>query len=412
MNKGIATAGFRNASWTGVALPDGVSASVIPLRTVDGAATTGILYRRGNEKTVVCIMHPREFMATHYLIPAILAAGCAAWTQSSRWVGSDLRLEHEIVLLDVAAAMVWLRDVQFPKIILLGNSGGAGLYTFYNWQSLLTPQQRLEFTPAGRPTGLTRVGMPVADGLILVAPHAGQGKVLQNCIDPSVVDEADPFSVKPELDFLSAENGFREPPVSSQYSGAFVAEYRVQQIARIERIDTKARELIAHRLASRVRAKQGLGSDARAQGAFQPIIQIWRTDADLRCWDVSLEPSDRKYGSLWGADPYASNFGAIGFARLCTPESWLSTWSGITSNATLERGAPSIEQPVLVIGYTGDPAVYKSDLMRLMEWVRSNDKTMQMFVGDHHGAALRPDEIAGRQPAGETIGNWLRDRYG
>jgi hypothetical protein len=411
MSKGIATAGFRNASWTGVALPEGISASVTPLRTVDGAATTGILYRRGNEKTVVCIMHPREFMATHYLIPAILAAGCAAWTQSSRWVGSDLRLEHEIVLLDVAAAMVWLRGAQFAKIILLGNSGGAGLYTFYNWQSLLTPQQRLEFTPAGRPTGLTRAEMPVADGLILVAPHPGQGKVLQNCIDPAVVDEADPFSVNSGLDFLSPENGFREPPMSSQYSGAFVAEYRVQQIARIERIDTKARELIAHRLASKVRAKQDRRSDARAQGAFQPIIQIWRTDADLRCWDISLEPSDRKYGSLWGADPYASNFGAIGFARLCTPESWLSTWSGLTSNATLERGAPAIEQPVLIVGYTGDPAVYKSDLMRLMEWIRSNDKTMKMFVGDHHGAALGPDEIAGRKPAGETIGDWLRDRY-
>jgi hypothetical protein len=49
--------------------------------------------------------------------------------------------------------------------------------------------------------------------------------------------------------------------------------------------------------------------------------------------------------------------------------------------------------------------------MRLMEWIPSNDKTMKMFVGDHHGAALGPDEIPGRKPAGETIGDWLRDRY-
>ena len=56
------------------------------------AATNGFLFSRGQPKTVVCIMHPREFLATHYLIPDILDAGCAAWTQGSRSVGNDLRL--------------------------------------------------------------------------------------------------------------------------------------------------------------------------------------------------------------------------------------------------------------------------------------------------------------------------------
>ena len=100
-----ATAGFRNAGWTSENLPGDVRARVAPLRASDGAATNGFLYARGGEKTVVCIMHPREFLASHYLVPHILEAGCAAWTQASRMVGNDLRLEHEIVLLDVAAGL-------------------------------------------------------------------------------------------------------------------------------------------------------------------------------------------------------------------------------------------------------------------------------------------------------------------
>src|SRR5947207_9094152 len=87
---GGVTAGFRNAGWTAENLPHGTRTAVMPLRTADGAATNGFLYTRGGEKTVVCIMHPREFLATHYLIPHILAAGCAAWTQASRSVGNDL----------------------------------------------------------------------------------------------------------------------------------------------------------------------------------------------------------------------------------------------------------------------------------------------------------------------------------
>ena len=140
-------------------------------------------------------------------------------------------------------------------------------------------------------------------------------------------------------------------------------------------------------------------------------MQIWRTDADLRCWDPSLEPSDRKYGSLWGANPYASNFGAVGFARLCTPESWLSTWSGLSSNATLERAAPAIEQPALVMGYSGDPAVYRSDLERLMAWIPSSDKELHMRRGDHHGLALQAGEPLGRDEVGTLAASWIAQRF-
>ncbi|MBT4939079.1 MAG: alpha/beta hydrolase, partial [Rhodospirillaceae bacterium] len=209
------TAGFRNAEWTMKGLPEGTSVSVYPLRTEDGAACNGFLYWRGKPKTVVCIMHPREFLATHYLIPDLVEAGFAAFTQTSRSVGNDLRLEHEVALLDVAAGLNQLRDLGFEKIILLGNSGGASLYTFYNQQAVLAPNERLQWTPGGRPVKLKEASLPVPDGLAYVSPHPGQGIVLLNCIDPSVTDEADAFSVAEELNPLNPDNGFVDPPESS-----------------------------------------------------------------------------------------------------------------------------------------------------------------------------------------------------
>ena len=89
-------------------------------------------------------------------------------------IGNDLRLEHEIALFDVAAGMAHLRDLGYEKIVLLGNSGGAGLYTFYNQQALTPREQRIARTPGGRPTHLGELHMPEVDGFILVSPHPGQ----------------------------------------------------------------------------------------------------------------------------------------------------------------------------------------------------------------------------------------------
>jgi hypothetical protein len=405
------TAGFRNAAWTAGNLPAGTRTAVMPLRTSDGAATNGFLYARGGEKTVVCIMHPREFLAAHYLIPHILAAGCAAWTQASRSVGNDLRLEHEIVLFDVAAAMARLRADGFEHIVLLGNSGGASLYGLYNEQSLLAGERRIAQTPGGRATKLATADMPPTDGLILVSPHPGQGKLLLGCIDPAVVDEADPTATDPGLDFLEPRNGYRDAPEPATYATTFIERYRAAQRARVERLDAHAHSLIATRLDARRRAKSSGDRADRVAGSLSPIITVWRTDADPRNQDLTLDPSDRRRGTLWGSDPYISNYGSVGFGRLCTPESWLSTWSGLSSNADLERTARSMQQPTLVIGYSGDSAVFPSTLAGIVRAIPAADQELVWCKGDHHGQAMAAGETPGRDAAGARIAAWLRDHF-
>ena len=405
------TAGFLNTDWSPRDVPDGTVTRNVVLRTADNAAVTGSLYMRGKPDTVVCVMHPREFMACHYLIPDIVEAGCAAWSQGSRSVGNDLRLEHELALFDVAAGLDFLRSQHFRKIVLLGNSGGASLYAFYVQQSALEGSRRLARTPGGRPTNLDTLAMPEIDGFVFVAPHPGQGLLLMGCIDPSVTDEHDPLSVDSSLDPLDAKNGFAEPPASSKYSPEFLERYRAGQRARVAKLDAIAKDLIAARMEARKKAKNGGDEHLRRRGAHTPIMTVWRTDADPRCFDLSIDPSDRGYGTLWGKDPRASNYGAVGFARNCTPEAWLSTWSGLSSNAALVKTVPSIQQPALLVEYTGDVSTFPSGARDIFASIGASRKSHIRVRGDHHGRALARGEELGRNIAGRQIGDWLREHF-
>ena len=143
--------------------------------------------------------------------------------------------------------------------------------------------------------------------------------------------------------------------------------------------------------------------------AYSPIFTVWRTDADPRCFDLSLEPSDRAYGTLWGPNPIASNYGSVGFARVCTPESWLSNWSGLSSNASMEACAPDIRQPTLMIEYTGDNSVFPSEAEAIYRWIGSRSKTRHKIHGNHHGQPIRKGASSGQLEAGARIREWLTE---
>jgi hypothetical protein len=145
--------------------------------------------------------------------------------------------------------------------------------------------------------------MPVADGFIFVAPHPGQGLLLLNCIDPSVTDESDPTSSDPSLDPFFTVNGFQPHPGVTHYSMGFIERYRTAQRARTSKIDDTAKSLIAERMAARNRNKTDPDRRNALLGAVNSIFTVWRTDADPRCFDLSIDPSDRRWETVWGADP-------------------------------------------------------------------------------------------------------------
>jgi hypothetical protein len=356
-------------------------------------------------------MHPRQDLTHHPLVPALLKAGAAVWTQHTRSVNNDLTLVHEQALLDAAAGLAFLREQEFASIVTLGHSGGGPLYAFYLEQAGLAPAGRIATTPGGRPAKLADAEMPLPDGVIFLAPHPGQGRLLLATIDPSVADEQDPMSVLPQLDPFSPANGFAEPPASSAYTGEFLGRYRAAQHDRIARIDAVARQHLARTGEARAAFRNSGNTPDRRRSLAPRIITVFRTDADPRNVDLSLDPSERPYGSLFGKRPDLINYGLTGFGRLTTPEAWLSTWSGLSSNADFARCAPGVTAPTLFIELTGDQAAFPSVSRQMIDALGAKDLTTATVRGLHFGGPITEGEPTGNDLAAAEIIDWLSKRH-
>jgi len=391
--------------------PGSTTTTVHELTAADGATVRGVLAAVPGATTVVSLMHPRQDLTHHPLVPLLLQAGAAVWTQHTRSVNNDLTLVHEQALLDAAAGLVFLRERGFTSIVTLGHSGGGPLYAFYLEQAGLAPAGRIAATPGGRPAKLAEAEMPLADGAIFLAPHPGQGRLLLACIDPSVADEQDPMSVVPELDPFSPANGFAEPPASSAYSEEYLARYRAAQRDRVARIDAIARQHLARAAEARAAFTSSGHALDRRRSLAPKIITVFRTDADPRTVDLSLDPSERPYGSLFGKRPDLINYGLTGFGRLATPEAWLSTWSGLSSNADFVRCAPGVTVPTLFIELTGDQAAFPADSSQMTGALGAEDLTTATVRGLHFGGPIAGGEPAGNELAATEIITWLSKRH-
>ncbi|MBJ8348878.1 alpha/beta hydrolase [Antrihabitans sp. YC2-6] len=393
-------------------IPPETGVTVHELETHDGAKVSGILRVVPSATTVVSLMHPRQDLTHHVLVPELLARGFAVWTQGTRSVNNDTALVHEQALLDAAAGQRFLRDHGFAHIVTLGHSGGGALFAYYHEQAGLPAQERIAKTPAGRPIDLAGADMPLPDGAIFMAPHPGQGALLMRLIDPSVIDEADPLSADPALNPFSAANGFAEPPESSSYATEFVSAYRAAQRERVARLDAIARERVAEAGAARRRYKASDDARDRRAALVPRVLTVYRTDADLRFTDLSLSPNDRPYGSLFGHRPDLTNYGLVGFARFATPDAWLSTWSGLSTNADFLRCAPAVTAPTLFIELSGDQACFPDDAKAMIAALGADDKSSVRRPGTHFGGPIVRGEPTGASLAAADIGEWLTERFG
>ena len=395
----------------GIDEPTGVNTTLHELTTFDGSKVLGVLRLVAGSRTVVSLMHPRQQLTHHPLIGHLLQAGVSVWTQDTRSPNNDLNLVHEQAILDMAAGQLFLREAGFETVLPLGHSGGGALAAFYIEQAALEPQRRLEITPAGRPIALAGAQMPLPDGVLFLAPHPGQGQVLLHCIDPAVADPDDPSSVLAELDMYAERNGFAPPGQSSSYSPGFVASYRAAQRDRIAKIDLLARERALE--AAEARARYAVSKHPRDRRAsLSPrLITTYRTDADPRYTDLSLDANDRHYGSLFGRRPDLTNYGLVGFGRLTTPDAWLSTWSAYASNAGFERCAAGVHVPTLYIELSGDQAAFPKDAERMFAALAAPDKTREIVRGQHFGQPISLGEPTGYAAAAAVITPWLADRF-
>jgi pimeloyl-ACP methyl ester carboxylesterase len=337
---------------------------------------------RGRADTVAVIVHPTSNFLGHYMLGALAESGIDAVGMCTRYLGNDAMLLMENCVLDVGAAIQYLRGDGYKRILLVGNSGGGGLAALYQSQAEAPTITR---TPAGDPPDLTRAGLLPVDGVVFLMAHPGRSVVFTEWIDPAIVAEGRPFERVPELDMFNVDNG---PP----YSKEFLERYRSSQIARNRRITTWVREQLTmlDQWPGRVRDLP---------------FTVHGTVSDPRFLDLTIDPSDRAPSTPWGP-PSIATYSPVSLGHQSSLRSWLSQWSVDESNGDGRVHAARIGVPVFVLYGSADELCFPSQAQSFFDAVPHQKKAIQRIDGATHYFEDRPDLM--KSVAGD-IAAWARE---
>ncbi len=385
----------RRLPFAFTSLDPSVHAEPAWLEASDGAGSFGILYQRAGDTptSAVYLMHPRGDFARHYVVPGLVARGFAVFGHNSRYLNNDTDMVHERLLFDIAAGMRYLRGRGFGQVVLLGNSGGGSLLAFYQSQASRPPGERLTSTPGGEAIDLTAEDMPEGALYIAVAAHLGEGRFMLDVLDPAVLDEHDPTATDPAWDMYNPANGYRPFPGPSRYEPDWLSAYRIRQRERNARLDAIARaHLAGHEyFRSQLRDPGYRERDPAAQRTIAGnarlvrYMVIYRTLANPAYLDLTIEPSRRPPGSIFSpGDPIIGNYGPGGLARVMTPRAWLSTWSGLSSQAELPDTISHVTIPTLIVYADGDCDIFPSGQQEIVERSGASDKTFEILPWASH----------------------------
>ena len=96
------------------------------------------------------------------------------------------------------------------------------------------------------------------------------------------------------------------------------------------------------------RAVRGSNEVIRRRWLWKYMV-IYRTLANPAYLDLRIDQSNRRIGIFSPADPIIGNYGPLGLARTMTPRAWLSTWSGLSSQADLPDSIQHVTIPTLIV---------------------------------------------------------------
>lgn len=339
-------------------------------------------------ETVVLIVHPTSNFMGHYALEPLAEMGVDAVGLTTRYIGNDTALTMENCVIDIGVAIRHLRTIGYRHVVLVGNSGGGGLAALYQSQA---ENPTITSTPAGDGPDLTAADLPPADALVLAMAHPGRATVFTDFLDPSILDESDPFRRDPSLDMYHPDN---RPP----YKPEFLARYRREQLTRNRRITSWVREKLAWLADEAPVGPSGVRVDDL------PFV-VHGTTADPRFLDLTIDPSDRAATTLWG-DPWVANFQPATLGHLTSLRAWLSQWSIDDSRANAPAELPHVSVPVQVIYGTADTAAFPSHAKSMYDAIGHDRRELVAIRGADHYFRGQPD--LAREMC-EHIVQWAKD---
>ncbi|MCU4183472.1 hypothetical protein K6U06_03800 [Acidiferrimicrobium sp. IK] len=351
---------------------------------LSGATWASEVRRKGHTPTTaVLIVHPTANFLGHYALPTLAELGVGAVGMTTRYVANDSSMVLENCLLDIASAILTLRQRGYERVVLVGNSGGGSIVPYYQAQS---ERPSVTTPPGGVGPDLTAADLPAADAVVLLMAHVSRAKLSTEWLDPAIIDEGAPFQRDPALDAFDPDNG---PP----YTPEFVERYRSAQLERNRRITEWAE-----------RQLNAIGSARHFPAGLDDLaFVVHGTSADLRFLDPTVDASDRAVGStLWGR-PEVANYLPAGISRFTTLRSWINQWSFDRTNGNALLWLPKLETPVLVIGGSADSGSPPSVFTQLYDAVGTARRELLVLEGATHYYENQPELL---RQACEAIVAW------
>jgi hypothetical protein len=97
-----------------------------------------------------------------------------------------------------------------------------------------------------------------------------------------------------------------------------------------------------------------------------------------------------------------------------TPRAWLSTWSGLSSQAELTETIREITVPTLIVEADADTDIFPREQRELLALSGAADKSISTVEWAGHYLTVAPGAPAGvphpRKQAGEKIVAWMKER--
>ncbi|KAK4502277.1 hypothetical protein PRZ48_005702 [Zasmidium cellare] len=360
-------------------IPEGVQHRFVGLnsrtakRALHGAHPVKGLYwwlQDSTPSTVFLAAHYNADFAEHYLAAPLAARGYGFLGISTRFVTAEDRFDLDQALDDLAAAVEWIRKEVDPKsVVFIGNSGGGSLMAALNAAATAEPH----------------LAAAAGDGFIFLNSHIGRADAFTNCLDPSVADELDPVKTDSALDAFNPENG---PPFSQE----FIERYHQAQKDRNQRITDWSK--------AELKRLNELGIPDR-------LFLVFRSFADLRFLDHTIDPSTRKKGACIVGDPALANRSIPFFGRAMSLRGWLSMFSLEDSKARIEVSGPRFKTPTLILQGTDDVGVFPSDVRLIYDSIASEDKEIVEVPGQHFFEDSQEDV----DRAADVISRWVSKRF-